>query len=161
MNRRHMLGAVGAGAAGLAVLNGSKAFAGQHDEAGVLDPKTLEDLKLMEEDIRVLNQTAEHCLTRIKQGQGDVSLHADMHEHVMDCAAVCQVSLAFMVRKSPFAQTMHAASAETCEKTAKVCADSKDDAEIVKRCVEISRKCAEMCRRHAKMKMGKMESHGG
>ena len=149
MNRRHVLTA--AGAAGLTALAGSAARADHHDKSEGLDPKALEDLKLMQEDVRVLNQVAEHCLTRIKQGEGDVSRHAEMHEHVMDCAAVCQVTVAFMARKSPFSQAMHTASAATCEKTAKVCADSKDDAEIVKRCVEISRKCAAMCRRHAKM----------
>lgn len=154
MDRRQMLGVVGAGAAGLAVMSGRTAEAQQGGRAGDrtatnLDQKKLQDLQMMQECIHICNETAQHCMTQARQKQGNVQDHLQNHEHVMDCVQVCGVTADFMARKSPFSQAMHKANAEVCRKCADVCENSQDDAEILKTCAESCRKCAEMCSRYA------------
>ncbi|MFH5802805.1 hypothetical protein [Alienimonas sp. DA493] len=149
MNRRHVLSGAAAAAAGLAALPAARADHHEKqsgDHGHELTGKKKADVQQMTEHVVLLNRVAEHCLEQIKEKQGDVTDHAQNHEHVMDCVPVCQTTAAFMVRESPLSQSMHRASAECCEKTAKALEASSDKSAVVAECVKSSRECAEMCR---------------
>lgn len=155
MNRRHILSAA-AGAAGLAALPAAHAahaaHAARQENGGdgkhshELTGKEKADVQQMMDHIVLLNRVTEHCMTQIKQKQGNIPEHAQNHEVAMDCVPVCQTTCAFMTRESPHSQSMHRAAAECCEKTAKVLEASSDTSAVVKECVKSSRECAKMCR---------------
>ena len=104
---------------------------------------------MMQDHVTLLNRCAEHCLTQIKEGRGDVKRHAVNHEHLMDCAAICSLTAQLMVRESPLSKPMHAATAACCETAAGVLEKSADNAAVMAACVKSARECAAVCRQMA------------
>jgi len=140
MDRRELLGVLGAGAAGFAVLGGGQARAdheGHHDE----------HIKTLGECAKVCNQSAHHCLDQLKKGGPHAEHHAKAHEAAMDCQAFCVLTATLMARSSPMARYAHSACADACRDCAAACEGHQDD--IMKECVKSCRECEKMCRQMA------------
>ena len=137
MDRRKMLGVLGAGTAGLVAVSGGAARADhEHDHEG--------HIKTMGECAKLCNEAGHHCLTELKKGGPHAELHAKSHEAVMDCQAFCTLAAALMARSSPMAKYAHAACADACRDCAAAC--EGQTAEIMKACVKACRECEQVCR---------------
>ena len=138
MDRRELLGVLGAGAAGLVALGGGSARANQggheHDE----------HLGAIGHCAKVCNQAAHHCLGELKKGGPHAEHHARSHEATMDCQAFCALTAALMARSSPYARYAHRACADACRDCAAACVGQEDA--IMKECVKACRECEKVCR---------------
>lgn len=173
MDRRELLGYIGAGAAGMLASNPTA--------SGAEDKKEHDDghVKTLTRCARVCNETAHHCLEAIKKGDSSHHDHHDHHEHgdhhdrgdhhdhddhhdhgdhhehhahharvhemAMDCQAFCGLSAALAARHSPLAHHSYKACAEACRCCAEACEKSKD--EKVRHCAKVCRECEKMCRK--------------
>ncbi len=143
MDRRELLGWMGAGAAGLvaSTARGGPANAEEHEHH--------EHLKTIGECARVCNEAAHHCLEKLeKGGQEHREHHARAHELTMDCQAFCVLAATLMARSSPLAHYAHQACAEACRCCAEEC--EKGHGEIMKTCAEKCRACEKVCRSMSK-----------
>ena len=140
MDRRDLLSALGAGAAGLVALGGGTARADQEHEQG-------EHVKTIGECALVCNQAAHHCLSELKKGGPHAELHAKSHEAAMDCQAFCALTATLMARSSPYSKYAHRACADACRDCAAACEGQQD--EIMKECVKACRECEQVCRQMA------------
>lgn len=166
-NRRELLGVLGTGAAGLAVLGGrSRADAQQiapaADTAAHHDPRHSAMLKECAEACghceAACNEAFHHCVERA--GAGKVE-HARMAQIVIDCAAFCSLAATLIARHSRLMVESCRACAGACRLCAAECTSSGDDhGEIMKNCVAACKRCEESCRNmvHA---MGGEHHHQG
>jgi hypothetical protein len=141
MDRRELLGVLGAGAAGLVALRGTTARADDegHEHEG--------HIKTIAECAKVCNEAAHHCVTAVKAGGPHAELHAKSYEAAMDCQAFCTLTAALMARSSPMAKYAHQACAGACRDCAAACDGHQD--EIMKACVKACRECENVCRQMA------------
>jgi len=154
MERRELLGILGAGAAGMAAIRGGEALAQDPGQAqGQQSGAKRGGHSIMDECARVCNETATHCLHQAQQaaagggqdqGRGT---HLKAHEATMDCQAFCHLTSALMARKSPMAAYAHQACADACRDCAEACEKGQD--EVMKHCAEVCRQCEQHCRQHA------------
>src|SRR5262245_59744061 len=99
MDRRELLGVLGAGAAGLAALSHGDVRAA--DEQHHHRDKIHEDcLKACGECATSCNQTAAHCLEQLAAGSGDRKTHARVHGLAIDCQEFCVLSATLIARDS-------------------------------------------------------------
>jgi hypothetical protein len=84
---------------------------------------------------------AHHCL-----GMGGE--HAGQeHQCVMrDCAEICALAVAFMMRESRHAEHLCGECADVCRSCAESCDSLADGDEMMTRCADICRRCAESCK---------------
>jgi len=154
MDRRELLGALGAGAVGLAALSRGEARADE-DHAGHHHDKMQSDcMKACGECARSCNETASHCLEQLREGSGDRKIHAMVHELTMDCQEFCVLSATLIARNSKLMQYSCEACAEACHKCAEAC-DKHPSAEVVKECAEKCRACEKSCREMVKAMRGR------
>ncbi|HEY2156195.1 MAG TPA: four-helix bundle copper-binding protein [Isosphaeraceae bacterium] len=134
MDRRAMLGMLGAGAVGVA------AFSGREAEARELD-KTHEDcLKACSDCARTCDETFHHCYQEVAEGKRD---HAKPLHYLSDCAGFCGLSACMIARRSPLMVDSCASCAEACRKTAAVV--EKFDSDEMRRAAEKLRACEKSC----------------
>ncbi len=112
MDRRTMLGMMGAGAVGVAVATieakADDAHAGMHD-------KTHEDcLKACTECATSCDEAFHHCFVQVAEGKRD---HARPLHYLSDCAGFCTLSAAMIAKHSPLMVDSCASCAEACKKT--------------------------------------------
>jgi hypothetical protein len=149
MERREMLGVLGASAAGLVAMSGGNAPAQGQQSGG----QGRQGHSIMDECARVCNETAAHCLHQAHQGGNqNQGVHLKAHEATMDCQAFCHLTSALMARKSPYSAYAHQACADACRDCAAACDKGQD--ETMKRCADVCRRCEEHCRRQAKQGSG-------
>jgi hypothetical protein len=144
MDRRKLLGRIGASAAGLFVASASAVRAQQqeHEHEG---HKPTEHMKILGECIRACNEASHHCLEHLRMGTGEHrDHHAKAHELTMDCQSFCVLAATLMARSSPLAAYAHQACAEACRCCAEEC--EKGQGEIMKDCATRCRECEQMCR---------------
>ena len=138
MERRELLGILGAGAAGLVAMSGGTANAapeGPHDG----------HIKTIGECAKVCNEAAHHCLSELKKGGGaHAEHHAKSHEAAMDCQEFCTLAATLTARSSPMAKYAHQACADACRDCAAACEGQQDA--IMKECVKACRDCEKVCR---------------
>jgi len=150
-NRRELLGVLGTGTAGFALLtNRSEAAEGQ--VAPAVDDKHGHDGKhstVMKECAEacghceaICNETFHHCITQAAAGKVE---HAKMAQMVIDCAAFCTLSAALIARHSSLMVESCRACGEACRKCAEHCSTAASD-EIMKKCVAACKRCEESCR---------------
>ena len=140
MDRRELLGVLGAGAAGLAGLGGGEAHAGHegpHD-----DP-----IKALGECAKVCYEAAQHCLEQLRKDAQHAEHHAKAHEAAMDCQAFCVLTATLMARRSRMTKYAHPACAEACRNCAEACEGLAD--EIARHCSNVCLDCEKMCRQMA------------
>jgi hypothetical protein len=164
-NRRELLGALGTGAAGFALLNTrSEAADGQiapaADKQSHHDPRHAAMLKECAEACghceAACNEAFHHCIAQA--GAGKVE-HAGMAQMVIDCAAFCNLSAAMIARHSPLMVESCRACGEACRRCAEHCGRSDHD-EVMKNCVAACKRCEESCRNMVKA-MGGEHHHAG
>lgn len=142
MDRRELLGLLGAGVAGLVTVGSGTARADHEHEHD-------EHIKTIGNCAKVCNEAAHHCLTELRKGGGvHTEYHAKAHEAAMDCQAFCVLTATLMARSSPYAKYAHPACADACRDCAAACEGQQD--EIMKECVKACRGCEEVCRRMIK-----------
>ena len=141
MQRRDMIGALGLGAAALAVTpRTARAAQNQGGDIHAHD----EHITVMETCAKLCNEASAHCLEQLAKGAGDTAYHAKAHEITTACQNFCHLSSQLMARHSALATIAHEANAKACDACAEVCDTS--DAPIMKECAESCRSCAETCR---------------
>ncbi len=143
MDRRDLLGVLGAGAVGLIASTGRTASA-QHPHHH--DKLHTDCLKACEACATVCNETFHHCFEKVKDGHAD---HHKIAEVTIDCQEFCGLSSELMARESPLISIVCIACAEACKVCAAVC--SKHDDPQMKECVEACNKCEATCREMAKV----------
>ena len=149
MDRRELLGVLGAGAAGLVAVGGGTARADQHD------PHEHDGhIKVIGDCAKVCNEAAHHCLEQLRKGGPHAEHHAKAHEAAMDCQAFCVLTATLVARSSPYARYAHGACADACRDCAAACEGHQDA--IMKECVKACRECEKVCRQ-----MGQGAKAGG
>lgn len=140
MDRRNMLGTLGAGAAGLVALGGTaRAQEHAHDDHG----------KALNECAAICGRAAHHCLGELRKGGGDAETHARAHELAMDCQQCCSLATDLTSRGSPVAHHAHAACAEVCRACAEGCEKVAGD-KLMQDCARACREAEKHCRAMAK-----------
>jgi len=167
MDRREMLGLVGAGAFGLAATGATTAHADDdHDKKHDHDHDKKDDhdhdhdhkddhdhghahghdrhIEVMAHCARTCAEAACHCVDMLKKGGDHVEKHAKALSYVASCEGFCVLSARQTAYHSPLAQLAHRANAAACDECARACEGL--EGEIMKKCVEACRRCAEVCR---------------
>ncbi len=139
MQRRELLGALGAAAAGLVALDGTEAHA-------AFQNKSHEDcLKECMDCAKECDETFHHCLTLLAEGKKE---HAKALGLASDCAEFCGLSASMIAQRSPMMVHSCAACAEVCKTCAAEC--DKFDMKQMKDCAEACRECEKSCREMVK-----------
>jgi hypothetical protein len=105
---------------------------------------------------RICTETLSHCLE-----MGGAHVEQQHIRTLMDCAAICRLSLDLMLRHSPYHSQVCGVCADVCTACAESChaiggnesVDGNADA-IMLSCAEVCTKCAESCREIADMRDG-------
>jgi hypothetical protein len=142
MDRRELLGALGATAAGLLMTNSNEARAqgeGHHDHGRERCLKACQDCS------RECNETFHHCYEQVAQGKSD---HAKALHLAADCAKFCDLSASLLANNSPL--MVHACAA--CAEADKACAAEceKFSSQQMQECVKACRACEAACREMVK-----------
>jgi hypothetical protein len=156
MDRRELLGALGAGAVGLAALSRGEARADDEKEHHHHEHDKVQEacLKACGECARDCNEAAAHCLEMLGEGTGDRKAHAQVHSLTMDCQEFCSQSARLIARHSTLMQYSCDACADACHKCAEAC-DKHPESAIVKQCAEACRTCERTCREMVKSMRGR------
>lgn len=144
MDRRSMLGVMGAGAAGL-VAFGGPARAQQHEHR--------EHSEILDDCRKLCGQAAHHCLEELRKGVEQREEYARAHELTVDCQQFCSLSADLTSRGSPVAYHAHSACAEVCRACTEACKKVAGD-KVLQDCARACSTAEEHCR-----KMGKAGGH--
>ncbi len=156
MKRREMLGALGAGAATLAVgaIANAQAPKGHDDEAAHRhDAIHKECLDACSDCARMCNETFHHCYMMVAEGKRD---HAKSLHLVSDCAEFCELSATMIAKHSPLMAYSCTACGEACKKT--VAEVEKFDMPEMKAAAKALNRCMKSCEEMVKA-MGGHEHH--
>lgn len=154
LKRRELLGALGAGAAGLAMASTTSAAQQHEREAAHRHDKTHEDcLKACSDCARMCDETFHHCYMQVAEGKRD---HAKPLHLLSDCAGFCSLSACMIAKHSPLMAHACASCAEACADTAAVV--EKFDAPEMKAATKSLHTCEASCRAMVKA-MGGHEHH--
>ncbi|RUL83574.1 four-helix bundle copper-binding protein [Tautonia sociabilis] len=144
MDRRELLGVLGATAAGLAAATGGKAL-GQEARAhahahaeGDIHERCAEACLDCEKQC---NRGFHHCYTQVQAGKPG---HAKAMHLCVDCGEVCSTAAKLVARMSPLMVHTCLACAESCDDCIAEC-EKLDDPEM-KAVVESLKTCAAACR---------------
>jgi hypothetical protein len=141
MDRRNMLGILGAGATGLVALGGTTRAQQQHEHH--------EHSKVLDECGDLCGRAAHHCLEQLRKGGPNQEVHARAHELTMDCQQFCALATDLTSRSSPVAHHAHAACAEVCRECAEAC-EKVGGAQVMQDCAKACREAEKHCRQLAK-----------
>ena len=136
MDRRELLGVLGATAAGLVATAGGRAQAAQ----GHHDKLHQGCLKACADCAKACDMTFHHCVTQVAEGKKE---HAKALHLASDCAAFCGLAACMIARESPLMAAACHACAEACKACAAEC-DKLDSAEM-KACAKSCRECEKSC----------------
>jgi len=139
MDRREMLGLLGAGAVGFTALSGGQASA----DAGFakLDAVHKECLEACGDCAKACDMTYHHCLMLVAEGKKE---HAKPLQYAADCAGFCALSACNIAKHSPLMAISCDACAEACKATFAVV--SKFDSEEMKAAAKELARCEKSCR---------------
>jgi hypothetical protein len=138
MDRREMLGLLGAGAVGFTALSGGRASA----DAGSakLDAVHKECLEACSDCARSCDMTYHHCLMQVAEGKKE---HAKPLQYAADCAGFCALSACNVAKQSPLMAFSCEACADACKATLAVI--SKFDSEEMKSAAKELARCEKAC----------------
>ena len=141
MDRRELLGVLGATAAGLAAVTGAKAQdeVGRHGHIHERCAEACVDCE------KHCNRGFHHCYRQVQAGKQE---HAKAMHLCVDCGDVCSTAGKLVARMSPLMVQTCRACAESCVACCAVC-EKLNDPEM-KGVIESLRKCAEACREMVK-----------
>lgn len=156
MDRREVLGLMGAGVAGVFAMGGN-AQARPDDDDDDSGNEHDEHLEVMARCARDCARAASHCLEQLKQGDSEnAEKHFKALTHASACEEFCILSAKQMACESPLAHLAHEANAQACTKCADACEGI--EGEIMEQCVASCRECAELCSQVARQ--GAQQSGG-
>jgi hypothetical protein len=147
MDRRHMLGLMGAGAAGVLAASGRAARA-DHEHG-----KHHEHITMLGKCAMHCAESASHCLDALCKGEGDREAHAKALEMAAGCKEFCSLTAGLLACDNPLKQYAFEGCAHACRDCAAAC-EKAGGGHVMEACVKMCRECAEHCE-----KMGK--EHGG
>jgi len=137
MDRRAMLGMLGAGAVGVAVTGREAAAA---DEKHMHDKVHDDCLKACADGARACDETFHHCVMEVAAGKKE---HARSVQLLSDCAGFCALSACMIAKHSPLMAYSCMACAEACKST--VAEIAKFDSEEMKVAAQALRTCEKSC----------------
>jgi hypothetical protein len=147
--RRELLGALGTGAAGLALL--ARTSAAATDDSDESDSKHAAMLRDCDEACghceAACQKAFRHCINQASAGKLN---HARMAQTVADCAAFCSLSAELIARHSAFMALSCQACGQACSRCARECESFANDPAI-KACMAACQKCEETCRNMVRM----------
>jgi hypothetical protein len=157
MNRRELLGVLGATAAGLAAITGDGARAQEAEVRGherhAFDPErghhTKGQQECAEACARCVHECEDgfhYCMHQVRSGAK--AEYARAAQRCIDCAEVCGAAAKLVARGSPLMVHICTACAEVCDDCLAVC-EPLDDPDM-KLVIESLRKCAQSCREMVK-----------
>jgi len=140
MDRRQMIGMMGAGAAGLAALSGREAVAADPEK---LDAVHKECLEACSDCAKACDMTFHHCYTQVAEGKRD---HAKPLHYVADCAGFCALAACNIAKHSPLMAYSCEACAEACKSTIAVVSafDSPEMKDVTKSLTRCEKACRAM-----------------
>jgi hypothetical protein len=146
--RRELLGALGTGAAGLALMARRTGAADTGPTDG--DPKHAGMEKscygACNDCAEACNKAFHHCVEQASAGK---PRHGKMAQTVVDCAAFCGLSAELISRHSTMMVFSCQACADACRRCAQECESFDTDLDI-KLCFEACQRCEESCRNMVK-----------
>ncbi len=141
MDRRSMIGLLGAGVGAVGLGMASSASADDtHDHSKMHDKAHEDCLKACGDCARSCDETFHHCYMQVAEGKRD---HAKPMHLLADCAGFCGLSASMIGRHSPLMIDSCQACADACKKTAAVV--EKFDSDEMRRAVEKLRACEKSC----------------
>jgi hypothetical protein len=147
--RRDLLGALGTGAAGLALLTRNSTAA--TDDSQQSDSKHAKMMKECDEACGHCEATCleafHHCITQASAGKVN---HARMAKTAADCAAFCSLSAEMIASHSSFMALSCHACGQACSRCAQDCESFGNDPQM-KACMTACQKCEESCRNMVRM----------
>jgi hypothetical protein len=138
MDRREMLGMLGVGAAGLAVLSGREAVA--QESSSKLDSVHKECLEACSDCAKACDMAFHHCVMQVAEGKRD---HAKPIQYFADCAGFCGLSACNIAKHSPLMAYSCDACGDACKATLAVV--SKFDSEEMKAATKALIRCEKSC----------------
>ena len=153
MDRRAMLGMLGAGAVGVAI-TGHEAFAADdQDPHAAMHAKLHEScLKACSDCAKSCDETFHHCMMLLAKGEKEHALSAHL---LSDCAGFCGLSACMIAKHSPLMVHSCMACAEACKATAAEV--GKFDMPEMKAAAKALAACEKSCR---EMVAGMHHNHG-
>ena len=139
MDRREVLGLLGAGTASLAVFGVGGAYAADTPEHR--DHPHEACVKSCKDCATNCAEMCHHCVEQLAAGKKE---YAKAMQLIADCEAFCTLSASMMARMSPLMAYSCAACADACRDCAKEC-DQVGSAPM-KECAERCRACEKSCR---------------
>jgi len=148
MDRREMLGIVGAGAAGLAALGGGEARADHKEkEKDNIHEKCAEACFECAEEC---NEAFHHCYKMVASGKAE---YAKAMHLCVDCGDMCSTSGKLVSRMSPLMVHTCRACGECCDDCLAECEKLNDPA--MKECIEALKACSKTCKEMTKAMSGR------
>ncbi len=144
MDRRELLGLLGAGSAGFLALGGTGEARADHEHKH-LDKGHQECLEACTTCGQECEFMFNHCAKLVVDGHKE---HAKSARLALDCADFCALSAKMIARMSSLMVYSCMACAEACKKCGDECA--KFDMPEMKHCAEVCRKCEASCREMVK-----------
>jgi len=156
VDRRELLGALGAGAVGMATFSRGATAVADEDPHRHRDKMHEDCMKACGECAKACNETAAHCLDQLTEGSGsgDRKVHAQVHKMTMDCQEFCVLSATLIARGSDMMHFACEACADACRMCAEAC-DKHPASEMVKACATACRTCERTCRDMVKSMRGR------
>ena len=141
MNRRELLGLLGASAAGftaLAAYGSGPAGETDHNHGGPFD----QCAKACSDCLRECESCADYCARLVASGKKD---HLTTWQTCADCAEFCAAAAKIASRHGPLAVTICEACAKACDVCGTACEKTPDDKHM-QECAKACRECATACR---------------
>ena len=140
MNRREVLGIIGAGAAGLTAFARSQASA---DEPHAKHTEHFTQCaKACAECLLECDSCYHHCAGLVVEGHKD---HAKTMKLCVDCGEICSAAAKLAARQGVLAAILCDACAKACDECNTACEKFPDD-KIMAKCAKACRDCAAACR---------------
>jgi uncharacterized protein YndB with AHSA1/START domain len=140
MDRRQLLGFLGAVIVGLTAFSGSRVSA---DDPHAKHAEPLSHCaKACVECSQECDSCYQHCAGLVAEGHKD---HAGTMRLCVDCSEICSTAAKLVARQSTLAATTCEACAKACDECAAACGKFPDDKHMA-RCATACRDCAAACR---------------
>jgi len=137
MDRREMLGMLGAGAVGLTALSGREAVAA---DPKMMDAVHKECLEACSDCAKACDMAFHHCYMEVAEGKRE---HAKPLHYAADCAGFCALSACNIAKQSPLMAYSCESCAEACKATLAVIGQF-DSAEM-KTATKALERCEKAC----------------
>lgn len=138
MNRRELIGTLGAAGAAAFLAGSSRAADPEHEHAEHFE-KCAEACASCQVEC---HRCSHHCATLVADGK---EKHQETMQYCSDCGDICAVAANISARQGVLSWTICQSCVEACEKCAQACEKFPDDKHM-KACAEECRKCAKACR---------------